>query len=409
MIHEAAEGIIEHDQMTRPEATPDEERLYALDILRGLALCAMIVVHFHQKMRREVGGIEDLIGWGVWVLLEQKAWGTFAFLFGAGFAILLRRLDARRAPIVPVYLRRLGALALFGIIAGVGFGFHILVEYACWGVVLLVIRRWPTPALLIAAAVFASARPMAAEATALHAWWTSGAVSPPAPAALAQTVADAAARNEYLPLLAARWASFLHGFPQHWRDVLPSVNLSLFTLGLLAVRHRVLDEPGRHVRLIAGWMLFGACSWAASWLVLSRLPATGIPGADWPIEYGFGLIQDQWLCLTYIGAVVLLLQKRPAWRRRLALFGDAGRMALTNYMVQAIVLDALASGYGAGLKIRPYLYAIGAALLFGVEAAASRAWLARFRFGPLEWIWRTLTYARAQPLRRSVTPERVAV
>jgi uncharacterized protein len=369
----------------------------------------MILVHVHQKMRQDVAGFEDLIGWGVWVLLEQKAWGTFAFLFGAGFAILLRRLDARHAPAVPIYLRRLGALAIFGIVASVGFGFHILFEYACWGVVLLFIRRRSTPALLVAAALFASARPVAAEVTALHTWWTSGAVSAPASAAFAQAVADAARHADYPALLSARWALFVHSYPQQWRDVLPTVNLALFTLGMLAVRHRVLDEPGRHVRLIAGWMIFGVCSWAASWLLLNRLAATGVPAADWPIAHGFGLVQDQWLCFTYIGAVVLLLDKRPEWKTRLAVFGDAGRMALTNYMVQAMVLDALASGYGAGMKIRPVLYPAVTALLFGAEAAASRAWLARFRFGPLEWVWRSITYARVEPLRRPIEHERVAV
>ena len=78
-----------------------DARLDSLDILRGLALAGMILVHFHQKMRIEASGLEDLIGWGVWVLVEQKAWGTFAFLFGVGFAILLRRLEARGASVVP--------------------------------------------------------------------------------------------------------------------------------------------------------------------------------------------------------------------------------------------------------------------------------------------------------------------
>jgi uncharacterized protein len=143
------------------------ERLHALDILRGLALFGMILVHFHQKMRLEATGLEDLIGWGVWVLVEQKSWGTFAFLFGVGFAVLLRRLEARRAPILPIYLRRLGTLACFGLVAEVGFGFHILFTYACWGLALLVLRRWSTPALLLTAALAACARPVAAELAAL--------------------------------------------------------------------------------------------------------------------------------------------------------------------------------------------------------------------------------------------------
>jgi uncharacterized protein len=379
----------------------DDDRLHALDCLRGLALCAMILVHVHQRMGRDAGGLEDLIAWGVWVLLEQKAWGTFAFLFGAGCGILLRRLDARGRAVWPVFLRRMGALALFGVIAEVGFGFGILTEYACWGVALLVIRRWPTRALLAAAALFACARPLAAELTALHVWGLSGAPAAGAHAALVRAAAAAAAQDQYVTLLSARWAVFVHGFALGWRDLLPTVNLALFTLGLLAVRHRVLDEPGRHVRLIAGWMIFGAASWATSWLVLRNLPSTGIPGADWPLAYGFGLVQDQWLCFTYIGAVVLLVDARPVWTTRLAWFRDAGRLALTNYMFQAIVLDVLASGYGAALTVRPYVYPVVTALLFSVEALTSRAWLARFGLGPLEWVWRTITYARATPLRRA--------
>lgn len=388
---------------------PDDDRLHALDCLRGLALCAMILVHFHQRMRQDVTGVEDLIGWGVWVLLEQKAWGTFAFLFGAGFGILLRRLDARAQSVWPVFLRRMAALALFGVIAEVGFGFGILTEYACWGVALLVIRRWSTPKLLVAAAVFASARPLVAELTALHILGLSNGAAALAHTAAVQAAAAAASQDQYVTLLSARWALFVHSLALGWRDLLPTVNLALFTLGLLAVRHRVLDEPGCHVRLIAGWMTFGAASWASSWLVLRNLPPTGIPGADWPIAFGFGLIQDQWLCFTYIGAVVLLVHARPAWTGRLAWFGAAGRMALTNYMFQAIVLDALASGYGAALTVRPFLYPVATALLFTAEALASRAWLARFYLGPLEWLWRTITYARVAPLRRAAAADVVSV
>jgi uncharacterized membrane protein YeiB len=155
-------------------------------------------------------------------------------------------------------------------------------------------------------------------------------------------------------------------------------------------------------------MIFGALSWAMSWLLLPHLPALPAPGANWPLEDGLGLIQDQWLCLTYIGGVVLLLAFRPVWTARLAFFGLAGRMALTNYMLQAAVLDALSSGYGFALRLRPSVYAPAAVVLFAAEAVASRAWLTRYRFGPLEWLWRTVTYARFQPLRRDATIERPA-
>jgi uncharacterized protein len=378
-----------------------DERLHALDVLRGLALFGMILVHFHQKTRSEATGLEDLISWGVWILVEQKAWGTFAFLFGAGFAILLRRLERRGAPMVAIYARRLATLAVFGIIAEVGFGFHILFGYACWGVALLVMHRWSSHALLLAAAVSASARPIAAELAAISAWWTSAAPPPPLTLASLSRAVDAAARQEsYLALLSARWSLFTGAFHFSWREILPDVNLALFILGLLAVRHGILDAPKRHVQVIAGWMMFGAAAWACSWLVLTHLPAIPIPGAASPLEYGLGLVQDQWLCFTYIGAIVLLLAFRPAWTARLAIFALAGRMALTNYMMQAVVLDALSSGYGANLKLRPYVYPLAAVVLFGAQVIISRLWLARYRFGPLEWLWRAATYARVPPLRR---------
>ena len=383
------------ERSPRPAPLDADQRIHALDILRGLALFGMILVHFHQKMRLEATGLEDLIGWAVYVLVEQKAWGTFAFLFGVGFAVLLRRLEARGAPVTRIYLRRLGSLALFGVVAEVGFGFQILTAYAAWGLALLVLRRWSNRALLAAAAAAAAAVPLA-RAVGVPSPWMAGARP-----ALRQAVEAAAQHGSYAALLSARWNLFVGYLPHGWTDLLPDTNLALFILGLLAVRCGIVDHPTRHVRLIAGWMSFGAVSWALSWLVLRNLPETGRPGLDQALAVGFGLVQDQWLCFAYIGAVLLLLAYRPGWTARLAPVGQAGRMALTNYMVQAALLDLLASDYGVGLRLRPYIYAAVSLLCFAVVAAASVAWLRRYRFGPLEWVWRTLTYAEAQPLRRA--------
>jgi uncharacterized protein len=390
----------------RASAAPldPSERIVTLDILRGLALFFMILVHFHQTMRIETGGLEDLIGWVVWVGIEQKAWGTFAFMFGVGFAVLLRRLEARDVAPGPVYLRRLAALALFGIAAQIFFGFTILFMYATTGVWLLVVRRWSTRALLVTAVVASCLMPVYTEARALYALWTGGKFAMSADAAhlmqLWRAAAEATKHSDYLAAVAARWTHFATAMQTGWwKAFIPDSNLTLFILGLLAVRHRVFEEPKRHVRLIAGSMTFGALSWAASWLLLRRVPDLGNPQATWPLQFGLGLVQDQWLCLTYIGALVLLLAYRPQWTARLAIFAQAGRMAFTNYFVQVIVINMLASGYGVGIKVRPLLYLPATLALFGAEVMFSRAWLARFRFGPLEWIWRMATYARWQPLR----------
>jgi uncharacterized protein len=74
-------------------------------------------------------------------------------------------------------------------------------------------------------------------------------------------------------------------------------------------------------------------------------------------------------------------------------------MTLLECPREAEVLDALSSGYGADLKLRPYVYPLAAVALFGTQVIVSRVWLARYRFGPLEWLWRAATYAREPPLR----------
>lgn len=394
-------------------ATVDgEDRLHSLDILRGLALFFMIVVHFHQRARVEVSGAEDLLGWAVYVLVEQKSWGTFAFLFGVGFAVLLRRLEARGLPVVPIYLRRMATLAVFGAVAHIVFGFHILFEYAWWGTWLLFMRRWSSRSLLATAVLAVALGPLLYEGMALYAWWTSTTIPVPAGAALRQAALVASQQPDYLALLHARAALFFNSLPHTWRHFVPDTNLALFLVGLLSVRHGIIDEPLRHLRQIRAWMIFGAATWAASWLVMSRLPSTGIRGADWPIQSAFGLVQDQWLCFTYIGAALVFLARRPWWIARLSLVAAAGRMALTNYVVQAALLDILTAGYGLALHVRPLLYAPASLALFGAEAAFSRAWLARYRFGPLEWVWRSATYAAWPPLRRAglgVSPQKAAV
>jgi uncharacterized protein len=80
-------------------------------------------------------------------------------------------------------------------------------------------------------------------------------------------------------------------------------------------------------------------------------------------------------------------------------------MALTNYLIQIATLDVLFSGYAVGLgPVRPLVGLAAALTCFAVEVGVSTVWLMHFRFGPAEWLWRTLTYGRIQPIRRAAVP-----
>ncbi len=106
------------------------------------------------------------------------------------------------------------------------------------------------------------------------------------------------------------------------------------------------------------------------------------------------------LSLCYMAALTLLAQ-RAGWARRLAPLANVGRMALTNYLLQTLLCTTIFFGYGLGFYGRAAaasgLVLTVAIYLLGV--AFSCWWLARYRFGPMEWLWRSLTYGRRQPLR----------
>jgi uncharacterized protein len=378
----------------------------SLDILRGLALLGMILVHVHQNLEQPATGLEDLISWFIWLGVEQKSWATFAFLFGVGFALQLSRMEAKAAPATRLYLRRLLVLAVFGVFAYALFGFRILLDYAFWGVPLLFIRRWSTRSLLIAAVVSVAAFSLLQIASSTYEWVTLGRQGADAaaearrafPNPVSAALEAAEAQPSYSVLLAARIQA-MRGDYLSWRFLVPGPNLALFILGLLAFRTGLIAAPIRHVRLIAIFMGLGFLSWVMSWVVLPHLPTGFVPvRIAYHLKQGLGIVSEQWLAFTYIGGVLLLLAYRPVWEQRLQAFGWAGRMALTNYLVQITVLDVLSSGYGVALRLRPVMVPVIAALIFAAEVALARLWLTRYRMGPAEWLWRSLTYGKTQPI-----------
>jgi uncharacterized protein len=190
-----------------------------------------------------------------------------------------------------------------------------------------------------------------------------------------------------------------------WSFLLTGLNLALFIFGFLAFRKGVFDAPKRHRRLIVTAMLLGLLSWAMWWLVLRNFHTDLLPQRiATQLGDGLGIVREQWLAFTYIGGLILLLAYRPSWERRLAWIGLAGRMALTNYLIQIAILDVLSSGYGMRLRVRPLLDPLLTAAIFGLEILFTKLWLARYRLGPAEWLWRSLTYATWQPIRRGNPP-----
>jgi uncharacterized protein len=104
--------------------------------------------------------------------------------------------------------------------------------------------------------------------------------------------------------------------------------------------------------------------------------------------------------LAYVSAITLGMLN-PAWQSRLQVLAPVGRMALTNYLLQSLICTTIFYGYGLGFFGQMGSAAgIGLSLLiYFLQIPFSHWWMARFQFGPMEWLWRTLTYGRRQPFR----------
>jgi len=408
------------------------ERLPVLDILRGFAILGMFIVHSMEKNPNDTSGgpIGATVNHAITWLLVSKAYYTFAILFGVGFAIQLRRADARGENVRWRFLRRLLGVAAFGVLTAALFGAIDIIGYAWSGVWLLVVRRWSTRALLVALLVSTTLIGVWNVAVGSYQWATMGveganavyqSARPLSPAmqAAQQEVHAAEQGTSFFRLAAARvvarvylgpntdlWGDWQRGYPGRLLWSLSS-GLTLFLIGLVAVRLGVLERPADHRRLLAGLMFVGAALWALGQWELSKIlwPATWlIPNVRIArtVQSGFGFFDNGYLALTYIGAITLVVGFSKAWARRLnTMFGAAGRLALTNYILQFAVLGVVVDKYGFGVKgWTPQLGVVAAVVLFGTLAVFSRWWLGRFRLGPAEWLLRSLTYARFQPLRR---------
>ena len=172
-------------------AVSANERIQALDVLRGFALLGMLLVHFSDAAGPAQGA-------SVWTLkaielfVSERAYATFAMLFGAGFAVQLARARRRGVPFAWIWLRRSAVLAVFGLIAHGVFGYNVLLAYAVWGLALLLLERLPTRILLPMALLFAFNYPLYFVVRGAIEWATIGAAASDAHYAAWQQSASAA-------------------------------------------------------------------------------------------------------------------------------------------------------------------------------------------------------------------------
>lgn len=182
--------------------------------------------------------------------------------------------------------------------------------------------------------------------------------------------------------------------------------LAMFLFGAAAWRSRLLVDRTRLTRVRLWGVLVGSGIFGvAGNLAVSMGPRDGPIQALAAFPTTTTLITvlaNTALTLTYVSAGILLLRgDRDAWRSRLAPLASIGRMALTNYLMQSVAMSLLFLPYGLrlGHELQLWTYPLIGVAIFASHFPLSIWWLRRYRFGPVEWAWRTMTYGRLQPMR----------
>lgn len=387
------------------------ERVELLDILRGFALLGILVVNFWGNSGEGVRKLDQIVSTVLDILVSSSFYPLFSFLFGLGFAVQLMRARERDSGIVALYVRRMLALFLIGAFhAIVIWDGDILVMYAVFGLLLVPLHRLRDRWLLVVAAIPLVAGlwgpavrgaldriggERAAEAAALQLVATDE-----------HTRATRGLAERYeLDSTATRAASFSSSISSRWRGFQQKVRRLLsrrsllndvpafFLIGFVVGRKRILQEAERHRKGLSRAAVIGLAAAILGALIeyVVNPESRVLQGLAWSVSnYG--------TTMFYISAIALGVTFWPAFARAFLVFAPAGRVGLSNYLLQSITMTVLFSHYGASLTApsTAIWLVLNLVFFFGVQLPLSRWWIRRFRFGPAEWVWRSLTYGAAQ-------------
>ena len=410
--------------MTSPETLPPElagpvpraERIASLDVLRGVALLGILLLNIAGfSMPQPAYGAPTLGGgplvgsnYAVWLLQrtvgDQRFMSLFAMLFGAGIALSTGRYDARGADAARLHRRRMFGLFGIGLLhAYLLWWGDVLVAYALVGLAAFLFRTRTTRQLValgvgllvigwLLALPSAVGTQIAAREEPDRYETLIGADRP-------DLIAETAAyRGDYLQNLRQRVGQTFD--EQSFAVIIYGPRIAgLMLLGMAALRLNLLDgraPPGPQLRLAAGGLLIG-------------LPLTALDLWGWHAHrfglvwaYGGAMLVNYWASLFMAAAYAGLIV--PLSTRLFVMLtyplAAIGRTALSNYLLQTLLCTTLFYGYGLGrfgtFDRTQQLYVV--LVIWAIQLAIFPLWLLAFRFGPIEWLWRSITYGRFQPL-----------
>ena len=408
-----------NETVAHSQASGDpRQRIEALDMVRGFALFGVILVNMYNFGAYSIIWNEpgDEFAFSVMrFFFETKSWRLFSFLFAFGFALQMVRAEQRGANFVPVYIRRLIILFAFGAVHSMIYRGDILMQYAELGLLLMLFRKTPLKILLVLSVCLMAVFPIGRAVTS----YIDPAQATPASDYSVHFEAEMAwmeeARRSHvravgtMPEVMAFNAKLENPFSEPLSSERSVAVFAMFLLGLYAGRRGIFQDIPKHMQLIRRVFWWGlpiglACMTAerilnatTGYAVYRDQQATLLPQLIGDVAFVYG---STLLALAYAAGITLLAQHARG-RRLLAPLGAAGRLGLTVYLSGSFMFGALFYGFAFGnaFWLGPAAVTGYAVLFFAIQIAFCVWWTNRFRFGPMEWLWRALTYLKFPSMR----------
>lgn len=403
-----------------PGPVADLDRIDSLDVLRGFAVLGILMMNI-QAFSMIVAAYDNPSAYGdiqsgdyyVWlfshIFFSQKFMTIFTVLFGAGIVLMCGRREAGGRGSAGVHYRRMGVLLAFGLLhAYLLWHGDILFFYAVCGLWVYLCRNWrPSVLIGMGAALIAIPPLLCCGLVWTMQFWPADEVR--------DLMLMGAPTPEKINLETAAFSGGWWGQMGKRAEVAFMVQTFGFGLWALWFASGLMCIGMALFKL----EVFSAKRSVAFYLTLIVIAsAVGIPTilygvhrnieADWHPKYTmFVGSQYNYLASTLVSlgwiALVMLICKRRKWHGITRPFASVGRMALTNYVMQSVICTMIFYGHGFGLfgevsRVGQLGFVLG---VWVFQLIVSPIWLRHFRFGPLEWLWRSLTYWKRQTMLRT--------
>lgn len=400
--------------MTHTQTITPKKRINSIDALRGFALIGIMLLHCMERFDLTLAPVVESPFWqaidtavydSLYFLFSGKSYAMFSLLFGLSFFMQMESQAAKGVDFRGRFLWRLALLFLFGYINGLVYMGEFFMVYAVLGVFLISLYKVSTRWLLVLCILLFLQIPAVISFVSLLS--DNVANEPTAAAAymdrLFERAADVFINGSLMDVLSfntfdGQSAKCLWVFNNFRYLQL----LGLFIAGMLIGRQGIHKSEEKMVKYSRLFLPYCLAFWAVFYAVAFLLPVWGVDG--------FALRVGQTLFKTYgnLGQMMVyfcgftLLYYRYKGQKVLDRIAPVGRMSVTNYMAQSIVGVSLFYGFGGNFAVEfNYLqsFLLGAAFCV-IQIAYSNWWIKRFYYGPMEWLWRSLTWFQVVPLSR---------